>query len=227
MIVQTKKRTLYKTVILQLIIAGFILFIIGCSEGKEKFIGKHTIGLPIYTTKYDTTINIREFGNIAHPEINYYDLYTSTIDIYKTDGNKLEGKLKYVYPDAGKWYNEKSTIQEQTLELKSLHVENDTLLFLIEAGTMSPKFEGCSYMDGGSMVVGLPKKLFKWIHKEHCTETLYKESIEYLFFKAGQLIDKKKLYKCQADSLKNFIISNPKYINRYKPTIDYLNQMSK
>jgi len=201
------------------------LFIASCSDGTQKFVGKHTLSLPLYTTKHDTSISIREFGNIVHPQIHYYDVYTSTIDIYKM-GDKLEGKLKYVYPDAGKWYSPKSTVQEQAIELKSLHIENDTLLFLIEPGPMSPKFDGCAYMDGGNMVVGLPKKMFTWIIKNRCIEPFVKDSPEFLFFVTDQPADRKTLYKCQLDSLKQFVAANPKYIHKYELDIKYLSTLT-
>lgn len=202
------------------------LFIASCSDGTKKFTGKHTISLPLYTTKYDTTVNIREPGMTVHPKIHYYDLYTSTVDIYKTDDNKLEGKIKYVYPDAGNWYSEKTAIKEQTMELQSLHMEKDTLLFLIAPGPMSPKFDGCAYMDGGNMVVGLPKKLFKWIIKNRCIEPFVKDSPEFLFFVTDQPADRKTLYKCQLDSLKQFVAANPKYIHKYELDIKYLSTLA-
>lgn len=226
MIVQTKKTTLFKSVILPLIIAGFILSVTSCSDGSNKFIGKHTISIPLYTTKNDTSVDILEYGSIVHPKVNYYDLYTTKIDIYKT-GDNLEGKLNHVYPESGKWFVTESKIKEQTLELKSLHIEKDTLMFLIDYGPMSPKFDGCAYIDDGNMVVGLPKKLFKWIEKNHCTETAFKDNQEFFFFVTDRQPDKKALYKCQADSLQEFIKANPKYNKRYELDINFLNKISK
>ncbi len=222
MIVKTKKTTLCKTTILHLIIAGFILSVTGCSDGTKKYIGKHTINLPLYTVNYDTTISIREFGNIVHPEMHYYDLYTSTIDIYKVEGSKLTGQFKYVFSDRGKLFSFKPIIKEQTFVLNNFHMVNDTLKFLMEVNpTHGVVFEGCFYQ-GSSLIVGLPKKLFTWIDKNHCTEGFFKENNDYLFFNADQSENKKELYRCQTDSLKNFIISNPGYIEKYKSTIDYL-----
>jgi hypothetical protein len=219
------KKTFFLLVLKSVLIIG-IIFTTSCSDGTEKFIGKHSLNLPLYTTKYDTTVNIKEFGTVVHPEIHFYDLYSSTLDIYKTAEKKLEGKFRYVFPDKGKWYAEKYSLQEQTLELTGLHIEKDTLLFLIEATPLNPKYEGCAFMEGNNMVVGIPKKLFTWIFKSHCLENFIKEDSEFLFFVTDQIADKKTLYNCQMDSLKTFLISNPKYINKHKPTIEYLAKLT-
>jgi hypothetical protein len=128
-------------------------------------------------------------------------LYISTIDIYKTGENQLTGQFKYVYADRGKLYSFKPIIKEQTFVLNNFHTVNDTLKFLMEVNpTQGVVFEGCFYQ-GNCLMVGLPKKLFTWIDKNHCNERFFKENSEYLFFNADQPQDKKELYRCQADSL--------------------------
>ena len=92
---------------------------------------------------------------------------------------------------------------------------------------MASTVDGFAYMDGGNMLVGLPKKLFTWIKRRHCLEPYLKDNREYLIFVTDQKANKKEFYKCQEDSLRQYIAANPKYAKRYELDIKYLHKICK
>ena len=202
------------------------VLLLGCSDSTKKFIGKHTINIPLLIKTYDFSKKIMVGGEQTNPEVHYIELYTSSVEFYRTDEGKLSGQFKYVRPENDKYkiYAHELTISEDNFELKNMRMVNDTLYFAIPVQNMF--FDGWISNNDGQIAVGIPKKMFSFIHARHCTEDIMKESAEYFCFIADQPINKRAIYQCQVDSLKKFLDVNPKFIPKWEVDIDFLNNLA-
>ncbi|MEO8761343.1 MAG: hypothetical protein ABI448_10655 [Bacteroidia bacterium] len=201
-----------------------------CGDSSNKYIGKHTINIPLVIKNYDFTKKIVSFGLSSSPEVHYIDVFTSSIEFYKTDAGTLSGQFKYVRPedDRSKIYAHPLSIGEDNFELKNMRSSNDTLFFVITSGPVQNMFfDGWITQTGTDYFIGLPKKLFSFVHSRHCTENLFFESRDFICFKADQDADRNTLFKCQVDSLQKLINVNPKFVPKWEGDIDFLNGLIK
>jgi len=208
-------------------VLSLVLFISSCTDETKKFIGKHTINIPLLIRNYDFSKKVMVGGELTNPEVHYIELFTSNLEFYRTDDGKLSGQLKYIHPESDQYkiYAHEITLSEENFELKNMRVENDTLIFVVSAGPMqSVLFDGWSCIQGDKTIIGLSKKLFPFLHSRHCTENIMREQGDYLYFIADQPADKKTLYQCQVDSLTKYLNVNPKFIPKWEADIEYLSK---
>src|ERR1700749_4766951 len=75
------------------------LFVSSCTDGTKKYLGSHTINVPLYVKNYDFSKKTYLFGLQTSPEVHYLEIYTSKIEFYRTEDGKLSGKFTFTHPE--------------------------------------------------------------------------------------------------------------------------------
>ncbi|MEO8760055.1 MAG: hypothetical protein ABI448_04140 [Bacteroidia bacterium] len=210
-----------KTIVVSMILIGMLLT--SCGGGEKRFIGKHTINIPQLTFNFDSSKDIIQYGLIDHPEVKYYDIYKSSIEIYK-EGEGLAGQFKYVFPKNPTMFSRTTSISEHNCLLKNIHLVGDTLFFLVIKDNNN-SYDGNMYESNGKMIVGLPKNIYNVLPPALYTSKLFEEKDGILYFPVDEMVNKNSFYTLQVDSMERLSASNGKYKNMCTLNIDYLKKL--